>query len=243
MTGVQRLKRWLDPLKGTPIHPQWLALRELHTTQTVISREARGIVLDVGCGDRWIERCLGTDSHYIGLDYPSTISKGYPGRPDVLGNGECLPFASSSVDSVVLLDVLEHLPTPNAAMGEVRRVLKLDGVLVLQVPFLYPLHDEPHDFQRWTAHGLRNVLDQNGFTIHSISSHGHPIESAAAMLTLALAKGLLDIGRIRHPALLLAPILLVAIPLINLCGWCLAKMLPKSSIMPMGYRVVAHRTR
>lgn len=36
---------------------------------------------------------------------------------------------------------------------------------MLQVPFLYPVHDAPLDFQRWTSHGLRQQIAQQGFVL------------------------------------------------------------------------------
>jgi SAM-dependent methyltransferase len=242
VTAMQRMKRWLSPLQGTPLHPQWLVLSEAENTRRVLAQTARGVVLDIGCGDRWLEPCLKHSTRYVGLDFPATVSKGYAGHPDVFGDGQRLPFASGSFDSLVLLDVLEHMPTPSAAMTESHRVLKPGGVLVVQVPFLYPLHDEPDDFQRWTEHGLRALFAAHHFNISNMTRLGHPLETAAALFAIALANSLLDAGRKMRPALLLAPLLMAAIPLVNLSGWVLARILPASSIMPMGYRVIAHKS-
>lgn len=241
MNAINRLKRWFSPLQGTPLHPQWLAISDASRTRQVLAQTARGMVLDIGCSDRWLEPCLKQNTRYVGLDFPATVSKGYAGQPDVFGDGQCLPFASRSFDSVVLLDVLEHLPTPGDALAEAQRVLKPGGVLVVQVPFLYPLHDQPHDFQRWTEHGLRALFAAHRFNIDSMTSHGHPLETAAALFAIALANSLLDASRKMSPAVLLAPVLLAAIPLVNLVGWALARMLPASSIMPMSYRVIARK--
>lgn len=240
---VRRLKHWLFPLRHTPLHPQWLVLRWTERACHTIKQTVHGDVLDIGCGDRWVERSLPTNARYVGLDYPPTVSKGYFGRPDVFGDGRCLPFEASSFDSVVLMDVMEHLPTPEAAIIEARRVLKVGGVLVMQVPFCYPLHDEPHDFQRWTIHGLSTLFNLSHFEIHEIAHHDRPLETTAALLSIALANSVLDAVRKRCAALLLAPLLIAAIPLVNLSGWAMAKIFPSSSIMPLGYRVVAYKNR
>ena len=86
-----------------------------------------GRMLDVGCGDRWVERCLPSNTDYVGLDYPTTISKNYAGKADVFADGQCLPFASNSFDTVILMDVLEHLPAPDLAISEAWRILKPRG--------------------------------------------------------------------------------------------------------------------
>lgn len=237
------LKKWLAPLLCTPIHPQWLVLRQSKITRHMIEQSAQGVVLDVGCGDRWAESILPPSSRYVGLDYPPTVSKGYAGKPDVFGDGQHLPFAHSSFDSVVLMDVMEHLPIPEMAMTEAWRVLKPGGIIIMQVPYLYPLHDEPHDFQRWTVHGLNALFESHQFKIRQMTRHGHPLETAAALFAIALANSALDAIKIKHPSILLTPLIVAAIPLINLSGWAMAKIFPSSSIMPMAYCVVAHKLR
>ncbi len=215
-TAVQRLKQVLAPLKDTPLHPQWLVLRADKATRAAIHLMANGRVLDVGCGNRWVERCLPSNTQYVGLDYPTTISKGYAGKADVFSDGQCLPFASNSFDTVVLMDVLEHLPAPDLAISEAWRILKPGGILLIQVPFLYPLHDQPHDFQRWSKQGLQVLLTKHFFTLNSMTYQGHALETAAALMAMALAHSVLDSARHKHITLLLAPLLLSAIPVINL---------------------------
>jgi SAM-dependent methyltransferase len=229
----------MAPLATTPLHPQWLVLRGGKETHRAIEQVARGVVLDIGCGDRWVEGALSPDTHYVGLDFPTTVEKGYAGRPDVFGDGQSLPFGDGSVDTVLLMDVLEHLPEPEGAMAEAQRVLKSGGILVVQVPFLYPLHDEPHDFRRWTLHGLRSLFDRHGFKIRDTACQGQPVETAAALLSISLAKGAVDAVAKKRLSILLAPFLILAIPLVNLTGWLMARILPDSSMMPLGYRVVA----
>jgi SAM-dependent methyltransferase len=176
---------------------------------------------------------------YVGLDYPTTVSKGYPGHPDVFGDAQKQPFRSSSFDTVLMMDVLEHLPTPDQAISEICRSLKSGGRLILQVPFLYPLHDEPYDFHRWTVHGLHQLCSTHGLKIESETSHGQPCETAAALLAIAIAKGIVDSLSNKKIALLLTPLMLPIIPIVNLMGWLLAKALPGSGMMPMSYRLTA----
>lgn len=243
MTAARRLKKWFAPLLGTPLHPQWLVLRGTEIIRHTIKKSVQGVVLDIGCGDRWVENSLPPNSRYVGLDYPPTVSKGYTGQPDVFGDGQALPFAPDSFDSIVLMDVMEHLPIPEMAMTEIWRTLKPGGVIVMQVPYLYPLHDEPHDFQRWTVHGLNALFKSHQLEIRQMTQHGHPLETAAALFVIALANSMLDAIKRKHPTVLLTPLIVAAIPLINLSGWAMAKIFPSSSIMPMGYCVVAHKTR
>lgn len=67
-------------------------------------------------------------------------------------------MAEGSFDAVFMLEVLEHVKTPQAALDEIRRILKPGGVLFLSTPFIFPIHDEPHDFYRYTKYGLAHLL-------------------------------------------------------------------------------------
>lgn len=238
MTLLRRMKRLLSPLRGTPFHPQWLVLRGHADTQRAVGQIARGKVLDIGCGDRWAERALLPTVRYVGLDYPETVAKGYPGHPDVFGDAHHLPFSDEQFETVVILSVLEHLPNPEIAISEAHRVLKSGGALMVQVPFLYPLHDQPHDFQRWTLYGLCALFDRYHLKVKEITRHGHPMETAAGMFAIALAQCVADAVSSKHPAFLLSPFLLAAIPLVNLFGWLTARLFPDNSMMPFGYRLI-----
>jgi len=50
------------------------------------------------------------------------------------GDAACLPFADDSFDRVLSSEVLEHLPDPGAAVGEIARVTRPGGIVVLSVP-------------------------------------------------------------------------------------------------------------
>ena len=65
-----------------------------------------------------------------------------------------MPFKSASFDTVVALEVLEHVRNPDACLAEIDRVLRPDGRVLLTVPFVAPLHQLP-----WT----RLALDPPGF--------------------------------------------------------------------------------
>ena len=238
---MKALKHLFKPLSNTPIHPQYLIFKDRARLCRLLADHAQGQVLDIGCGNRWAESALGDETDYIGLDYPGTVALGYDGAADVLGDGMRLPFANASFDTVLILDVLEHLPAASLAISEANRVLRAGGVLIVQVPFLYPLHDEPFDFTRWTRHGLRRLLLEQGFEDNTTTYYWTHAETASALAAIALAKSVLDSVRKPHPRLLLVPFLLAAIPLVNIIGTVFGQLLPRSEIMPLSYRLIGRK--
>ena len=67
---------------------------------------------------------------------------------------------SSEFDLILCVSVLEHVPNFWEAIPRLREALRPGGTLVLSVPMVFPYHDEPHDFYRFTTHGLRELLSE-----------------------------------------------------------------------------------
>ena len=76
----------------------------------------------------------------------------------VIGDVQALGIASGAFDVVLCTEVLEHLPEPQQAIDEIFRVLRPGGDLLLTTRFLFPIHDAPHDYFRFTKYGLRHLL-------------------------------------------------------------------------------------
>jgi SAM-dependent methyltransferase len=83
-----------------------------------------------------------------------------------------LPFPEARFDTVVLSDVLEHIARPEALLAEIRRVLAPGGRLLMNVPFLYWLHEQPHDYYRFTEHALRLLIANAGLSLLLLESFG-----------------------------------------------------------------------
>ena len=69
-----------------------------------------------------------------------------------------LDLPDSSVGTALLFDTLEHVERPWEAIAEVQRVLTDEGMLVLSVPFSFPIHSYPNDYWRFTPEGVRSLL-------------------------------------------------------------------------------------
>lgn len=116
-------------------------------------RYIHGRLLDVGCGSRpfaLVYDSLVTES--LGTEVP--FSPYGTQQADVLCFAETLPFPDGHFDVVLLTEVLEHTLRPQAVLSECARVVRSGGHVLMSVPFIYPLHDWPHDYWRFTHHGL-----------------------------------------------------------------------------------------
>jgi SAM-dependent methyltransferase len=196
-----------------------------------------GTVLDVGCAGGLPRRFLSSDVHYVGLDYYSTATEWYGTNPEVFGDAQSLPVASDSIDHALLLDVLEHIPDPGRCLAELHRVLKPGGTLTLQVPFMYPVHDAPLDFHRWTIFGLRQSAEKLGYTIIDESTLGHPLETAALGANIAMSKTVINWFKGRNPLALFAFALPFLVFATNGFAWAFAALSRADDLMPYAYHM------
>jgi SAM-dependent methyltransferase len=232
------LRRVMRMLRRTPLHPQWLLGGDAPTVRW-IKAEARGRVLDIGCADRWVESQLPDTCEYLGLDYPDTGRDLYGARPDVFADARKLPLADASVDTVLILEVMEHLQHPADALAEIARVLRPDGKLLLSMPFLYPIHDAPHDFQRLTRFGLMRDTAAAGLRVEMLCPSLDSSRSTGLIACIACAGMALESIRRRAPGMILVPFLLAAVPVINVISWLASILLPSWDAVTNGYRLVA----
>ena len=108
-----------------------------------------GKTLDIGCGNIF----------YVSY-FPNsvTIDVSKLRKPAILADAHCLPFRNASFDVILCTEVLEHLKEPQWAIDEMESVLLDGGKLVLTTRFIFPLHDTPDDYFRFTKYGLRYLL-------------------------------------------------------------------------------------
>lgn len=106
-------------------------------------------VLDIGAGG---------SSYHRHFPNRVTIDIDPARKPDVVGDAHKLPFADGEFKTVLCTEVLEHLKDPRLAISEMRRVLAPGGTLILTTRFVYPLHDTPHDYFRYTKYGLTELF-------------------------------------------------------------------------------------
>lgn len=97
-----------------------------------------------------------------------------------------LDLPESSIDNLISIAMLEHLPDPWKALDEAHRVLKPGGKLVLIVPFMFPFHAFPGDFFRFTDQGLAILLEK--FNILQAESMGNLFSTCALFMQMPVGK-------------------------------------------------------
>jgi SAM-dependent methyltransferase len=130
---------------------------------------ASGKLLDIGCSTKPYRALLAAEKH-IGIDWPQTIHKHT--QIDAFADASVLPFRDGAFQTILCTEVLEHLKTPQQALSEMARVAAPRAHLILSVPFTFRIHEQPHDFFRYTPFALRYLLDQAGFEVIDITPRG-----------------------------------------------------------------------
>jgi SAM-dependent methyltransferase len=165
-SSLRRVADWVD-----------LYLDGIHDSLRIAAPHAHGRLLDVGCGVKPYQRIFAPYvSQYVGVEHEATFSltkdSDAMGSPDFVYDGTDLPFADASFETVLSVSVLEHTPDPQHLFAEMARVLIPGGTMIQLVPFSFRLHEEPHDYYRFTPHSLRHLCGLYGLEVINIGAHG-----------------------------------------------------------------------
>jgi len=228
----------LGLLKGTIFHPQWMTDRFHIQSKKCLSKLRNSMVLDIGSGNASYLGLIHPSNNLYTIDYPATNKK-YQIKPTIFSDARCLPVADAQADVVLLFEVLEHVEDAEKVIGEIRRVLRPGGEFYLSVPFIYPIHDAPNDYCRFTVYGLTQILKNGGFEVAKLDIHGNTLVAGLQMFNLGLLEICRDIYLKRKIRGLIAGILAYPITLAtNLLAWPLFH-LPLGQSGNFGYFLIA----
>jgi SAM-dependent methyltransferase len=115
-------------------------------------------VLVVGCGNQriWLDKLLkqagSIDVVYCDVDVHADT--------DIFCDAHTLPFKSNSFNAVINTAVLEHVMYPGRVASEMARLVKVNGFIYSEVPFMQQVHEGAYDFTRFTLSGHRLLFPQ-----------------------------------------------------------------------------------
>ena len=247
-----RINAWR---KHTPLNPYWTELFWLRRSMTLLADHATGRLLDVGVGERPHGKLFeGKVSRYIGLEYPPmadnlspgiwTMLERVRGIIDVWGDGGALPFRDSSFDTLMALEVLEHVPQPDQLVQDFVRVLKPGGKLLVTVFFAAPLHQLPFDYQRFTEPGIRALLERAGLVVEVLEPRGNFAAVVGSLRAQYFLRALGASARLHDGSVTVsrwrAPFVLPCVALIQIAYRWIAAV-SKDTTYSLGYAVVARK--
>lgn len=178
----------------------WPKLHEdARTAMVACGAATQPLVVDVGCGEKPYADFF-EGARYVGLNYGMAGAS-----PDVVADAQQLPLKGDCADIVLCTQVIEHVPHPERLAREVLRILRPRGVLLLTGPFYWPLHEEPHDFYRFTRYGFEHLLTSAGFEVMRIRGDAGAVTQAAVALIEVLPR----------PMLVLVPVINLITPLLQ----------------------------
>jgi SAM-dependent methyltransferase len=150
---------------------------------------ARGMTLDLGCGvgygaaiisakksvDFLIAFDISDNALAFGKSsYGETISF-------VAGDAGALPFSDDSLDSIVCLEAIEHVHGPERVLGEIARVLRPEGLLIISTPNKWatsPLSRRPinpHHVREWYPGRFKELVRRNFEVVEVLGQSWQPV--------------------------------------------------------------------
>lgn len=141
-----------------------------YRNQSIARRIGRGSrqILEIGPGEGWlVERLLAAGHRVTTTDLSRNWLRRLPSAANpallrVQANIFHLPFPDATFEHVIAAEVLEHLPGPDAALREIRRILRPGGTFVATVPYRERLVATlcPHCGQTFERNGHLNSFDE-----------------------------------------------------------------------------------
>ena len=149
-------------------HPYAINRSGLKQAVGVLAKEAKaGALLDVGCGVMPYRRLFPKNEPYEGLEIGSRHQSTNK-LAKYFYDGGAFPVESGHYSCITCFQVLEHCENPTFLLKECFRALEDEGTLILTMPFMWPEHEQPWDFQRYTRNGLERTLKASGFEVRKI---------------------------------------------------------------------------
>jgi len=166
----------------------WLVLRGLsRLIEEQVGRHVApgACMVDLGCGSmpyQSMMQTMGIDYHGADIDESADLPIDRHGR---------VPLPAESIDTILSIQVLEHVADLDAYCAEINRLMRPDGTLFLSTHGTWLYHPHPEDHRRWTRTGLVADLAARGLTVQDLS----PVVGPLATTTLIRLTGYAFVAR------------------------------------------------
>jgi len=176
MQKIRQLKRF-NPKEGDPYFDLNISLSsELNKIKNNFIDKK---ILDIGSGEvPFSEFYEGLNVHTCDIQQNSQNTIDFIIKVD-----EVLPFKNECYDVIFIFDVLEHIRDDVSFILDCKRILRKDGIIVSNTPFMYRFHEEPYDYRRYTPSGLKYIFEDVGkFKIKKLIPLGSVFFSASTLI-------------------------------------------------------------
>ncbi len=196
------------------------------------SNRTEETVLELGCGQSKYSKYF---PNRIAVDIVKR------GGVDIVADSHHLPFISSRFSTVMTTEMLEHVHDPQRVVNEIERVLQPGGRLILTTRFLYPIHEAPFDYYRFTKYGLAHLF--RNWSDVDIRADTSPFEGIGVMFQVMTYQS--DF----HGSKLIAGLCLMTAQILRFFDRLIIRQygnynrsVAETQIITSGYYVVAYRT-
>ena len=129
------------------------------------------LVLDAGAGGcQWKKYFLHTK--YESTDFEQIFDKRNKDLHTFICNLKNIPKEDNTYDSIINIEVIEHIDEPLKAIKEMYRILKPNGKLYLTTPQSMGVHGYPYNYFNFTRGGLEYLFRKAGFKKFIIKPRG-----------------------------------------------------------------------
>ncbi|WP_052476695.1 class I SAM-dependent methyltransferase [Nonlabens marinus] len=221
LTKTIRRETFNPGFLGFFINPYFFIRRGLYKGIEKNANALSGTLLDFGCGSKPYRKLFNVNE-YVGLDIKESGNHKTNKEVDVYYDGITIPFDSHVFDSIFSSEVFEHVFNLDEVMKEINRVCKMEGKLLITVPFVWDEHEIPYDFGRYTSYGIKHVLEKNGFEVLNLEKSTTFVQTIFQLWNSYLFQNVLSNKILKA---IFTPILL---PPFTLLGIILNVILPKN---------------
>lgn len=166
-----------------------LTNREIWLQNALSNIKTDSTILDAGAGElkykKFCEHLKYTSQDFgqydgAGNDEGRQTKTWDNSKLDIISDIIDIPVKNESFNSIMCIEVLEHIPYPEKAIAEFNRILKKDGQLIITAPFCSLTHFAPYFFHTgFSKYWYEKILSENGFSIIEIKFNGNYFEYLA----------------------------------------------------------------